>query len=195
MSLRSARPAFLRTFVAVKIAPPPALRRLHSRLVELGNRFRPVALDNLHVTLKFLGDTTEEQVPAICAVLKRVIDEYSATSVILRGLGAFPNVRRPAVVWVGLAQAETLCHLAGEIDAGLLDLGFTPESRSFQPHLTLLRTKSRPPDSLFSLLSEESQSDFGMALIEEVEFLQSELTRSGSRYLTLATFALRPIVR
>jgi RNA 2',3'-cyclic 3'-phosphodiesterase len=182
----------LRTFFAVKIDPTPGLRRLHARLSALGDRFRPVALDNLHVTLKFLGDISESQVPEICSVSKRVVDGRAAIHVRLSGLGAFPGARRPSVVWVGLAGAETLHEIAADLDRALSPLGFVPEARSFQPHLTLLRVKSRPPEELFSLLAEESGADFGMVPIEAIEFLQSELTPRGSRYTKLATFALAP---
>src|SRR5262245_9030595 len=106
----------LRTFFALSIAPTPGLRRLQARLRECGERLRPVALDSLHVTLKFLGDTSEEAVPQICSAVKPVLHAMTAASVKLSGLGAFPNARRPSVVWVGLEQAERLVQIAGALD-------------------------------------------------------------------------------
>jgi len=187
--------AVLRTFISVKIAPTPDLRRLHSRLLDLGDRFRPVALDNLHVTLKFLGDTMDAQVPEICTMIRRVADSAPAMHVRLLGVGAFPNARRPSVLWVGLHQAEPLCGMAAELDNALAPLGFAPESRGFQPHLTLLRIKSRPPDEVFSLLSDEAHTEFGLVAIDDVEYLQSEPGPRGSRYTKLATFALNTVER
>jgi RNA 2',3'-cyclic 3'-phosphodiesterase len=149
-----------------------------------------VGLDSLHVTLKFLGGTLESQVPEICTVAKGVVNGLGATHVRLMGLGAFPNLRRPSVVWVGLDQAELLCKIAVDLDRALAPLGYAQESRAFQPHLTLLRIKTRPPEQLFSLLSDESQTAFGLVPINEVEYLQSELGPRGSRYTKLATFAL-----
>jgi len=180
----------LRTFIAVKIAQTAGLRQLHARLSELGDRFRPVAVDGLHVTLKFFGDTSESQVSEICAVAKRVVESQAATHVRLKGLGAFPNPRRPSVVWVGLDQSELLSRIAADLDRELVPLGFARESRAFQPHLTLLRIKSRPPDQLFSLLADEAETDFGIVPIDDVEYLQSELGPRGSRYTRLATFRL-----
>ncbi len=182
----------LRTFIAVKIAQTIELRRLHARLGRLGERFRPVALDNLHVTLKFLGDTTPAQVPEICAVAKRVVEGRPAMLLTLAGVGAFPNARRPSVVWVGLQHSETLGRIAGELDRELASLGFAREERAFQPHLTLLRIRTRPPEDLFVLLAEEATAGFGAVPIDEVEYLQSELTPNGSRYTRLATFPLAP---
>ena len=88
----------LRTFIAVKIPPTPELRRLHSQMAALGDRFRPVSLSNLHVTLKFLGDTAESQISAIGAVVERVAQCRPRFLVHLVGLGAFPSDRRPSVV-------------------------------------------------------------------------------------------------
>jgi 2'-5' RNA ligase len=180
----------LRTFIAVKIAETVELRRLHARLAQLGDRFRPVALDNLHVTLKFLGDTSSAQVPEVAAIAKRVVEDRPAMLVRLSGVGAFPNARRPSVVWVGLQDSETLGKIAGDLNRELALLGFAPEERAFQPHLTLLRIRTRPPDDLFALLTEEATAEYGTVLIDAVEYLQSELTPLGSRYSRLATFQL-----
>lgn len=180
----------LRTFIAVRIPATPGLRALHARLSQLGDRFRPVALDNLHVTLKFLGDTAEEKVPEIETRLKRVIEPQPAMQVRLSGVGAFPHERRPSVLWVGLAGAEALCRIAGELERELVGLGFAPEGRAFQPHLTLLRIKTRPPEELFTILRSEANAELGMAEIDHVEFIESELGPRGSRYTTLARIAL-----
>jgi 2'-5' RNA ligase len=180
----------LRTFIAVKIAQTAELRRLHARLSQLGDRFRPVALDNLHVTLKFLGDTSAAQVPEIAAIAKRVVECRPAMLVTLSGVGAFPNARRPSVVWVGLEDSAILGRIAEDLERELAPLGFAPEERAFQPHLTLLRIRSRPPDDLFAMLSEEATAAFGAVPIDEVEYVQSELTPRGSRYTRLATFSL-----
>jgi 2'-5' RNA ligase len=180
----------LRTFIAADVASTPALLRLLDRLQELGDRFRPVKPDDLHVTLKFLGDTSESDIGVVGAVVKRVIESRAAFHVRLAGVGTFPNAHRPAVVWVGLDPAESLRQIAGVLDNDLSGLGFPSEQRLFIPHLTLLRVKMHPPEALYSLLAEESQSDFGMVEISRVHLYRSELTRSGPRYTQLETAVL-----
>jgi 2'-5' RNA ligase len=180
----------IRTFIATKIPPTPGLRSLHQALSELGERFEPQTLGKLHVTLKFLGDTSKSQVPEICSLVKAVVERHPAMHINLAGLGAFPHAQRPSVVWVGLDQAESLSRIAADLDRELIALGFVPEGRPFHPHLTLLRVKSRPPEALLALLSDEADTKFGAVAIETVELMQSEMTRSGSRYTTLATFRL-----
>jgi 2'-5' RNA ligase len=180
----------MRTFIAARVAHTPALRRLHAGLADLGQRFQPVPLGALHVTLKFLGETTEPQLPEICAVTKQIVEKQPVVMGKLAGLGAFPHERRPAVVWVGIEQAQVLGEIADQLNGELSKLGFAPEGRAFQPHVTLLRVKSRPPEELATILAAEARADFGACLIDKIELMQSELTRSGSRYTTLATFSL-----
>jgi 2'-5' RNA ligase len=91
-----------------------------------------------------------------------------------------------------MTQAEPLCQIATELDTALIAQGFPTESRTFQPHLTLLRVKSRPPEDLFTLLSQESHTDFGRVVISHLELIESQLAHGGARYATLAKFALGP---
>jgi 2'-5' RNA ligase len=180
----------MRTFFAARVARTPVLRRLHAELSRLGERFQPVALGSLHLTLKFLGETREAQLADICSVAKRVTEQQPSVHGKLTGVGAFPHERRPAVIWVGMEEAQGLSKIAGELDRELSTLGFAPEGRAFQPHITLLRVKSRPPEALATLLAAAARTDFGACLIDKIELIQSEPTRTGSRYTTLATFPL-----
>jgi 2'-5' RNA ligase len=180
----------IRTFIAARIAENPLLRELHQQLVELGDPFRPVPLADLHVTLKFLGNTDERTVPRITAVMQSVAARHAAETVRLIGLGAFPQPRRPSVVWVGMEKAVSLAAIAAALESELSGLGFSAERRPFQAHLTVLRVKTRPPESLFSLLSESSAAEFGIAPISSIELLQSDLLDGGPRYSVLATAPL-----
>jgi 2'-5' RNA ligase len=181
----------LRTFIAANILRTRELASLLDRLQGLGDQFRPVAADHFHVTLKFLGDTAESQIDPISTVMKRVVESRPAFHLTLSGLGAFPNARRPSVVWIGFEPAEPLCQIAGDLEQGLSDLGVQPEDRPFTPHLTLLRIKTRPPEALFRLLAEESETEFGLVKISRVHLFQSELTRAGAKYTQLATAVMR----
>src|SRR5260370_28809206 len=121
----------MRTFIAARVEQTPALRRLHERLSELGDRFQPAALGTLHVTLKFLGETAQTQLAEICTVTRTIVEKWPRVLGKLTGLGAFPHQRRPAVVWVGIEEAQPLCQIAGDLDRELLKLGFAAEGRAF----------------------------------------------------------------
>lgn len=180
----------MRAFIAVKLPGNPKLREIISRLGTMGRAVKPVAGDNLHVTLKFLGDIAPEQTAEISRVVQSVAEPVAPFEVRLVGLGAFPHARRPSVIWAGLQNAEPLCRLAESLEAELEPVGFAPEKRPFHAHLTLARVKSRPPEDLAVLLDEHSETEFGVASIESVELFQSELQRDGPRYTVLASAEL-----
>lgn len=186
----------LRTFVAVKIHPTASLKRLLARLNSLEG-LRPADADSLHVTLKFLGDTPDEQVPEICRAVEQCVQGEAPFPVRLKGVGAFPNPDRPSVLWAGLQDTEPLLRIAARVEAALGDLGYPAEARPFTPHVTLVRFKNRPPEAVFRMLRDEAQSDFGLDRIESVIYYQSDfgkgsarIRRTGPEYVPLATVKL-----
>lgn len=145
----------LRLFVAVPI--PAETVRAVSALVEgvraldgaaiVGpvrrgsNDVRWVRLDNLHVTLRFLGPTLEEKVDAVGGVVRAAAAVTEPFDVRLAGAGAFPSPDRPRALWLGMDEgAQELAALAARLDAGLVESGWPPEERPFRPHLTLARS-------------------------------------------------------
>jgi len=177
----------LRAFIAVRIAPPPPLRKIVLRLSQLGRAVRSVSPNAMHVTLKFLGDTSAESIPHVANVLNAATATASPMTVRLKGVGVFPRLDRPSVVWAGMEDAEPLIELARVLEAGLSPFGFEAERRPFQPHLTLARVKFKPPPELFELLDELAATDFGSVTIDAAELLQSEPRPDGPLYTTLAT--------
>ncbi len=177
----------MRTFVAVTIQPTGPLKRVLTQLGALGDSVRAVPPDNLHVTLKFLGETDNNDIVAACRIIKQVAADVSPFALRLQGLGVFPRIERPNVVWAGLEQADPLVQIVSEFENRFEELGFPRESRAFHPHLTLARVKRRPPEELFELLEANSQREFGTAEVTQVEYFQSHLKRDGARYAVLAT--------
>jgi RNA 2',3'-cyclic 3'-phosphodiesterase len=176
----------IRAFVAVKIAAPPLLRKVLSRLARIDRSIKACDVKSLHITLKFLGDTSLDAIPALAAGVAEVATPIEPFAVRLCGLGAFPNSERPTVVWAGLDQAEPLRGLVDRLEGRLSPLGFPTEHRDFRPHLTLARVKSRPSAGLFQLLKEQAGTEFGVVTLDAVEVLQSELRPDGPRYTMLA---------
>jgi RNA 2',3'-cyclic 3'-phosphodiesterase len=180
----------IRAFIAVKIEATPPLRKVLAELGTLGRAVRPVGADGLHVTLKFLGDTDLNLIPDVARTVEAVTSGVAAFEVRFVGLGAFPRRDRPSVVWAALQHAEPLCAMADQLDLRLSGLGFAAENRRFVSHLTLARVKARPPAELDEIIERHAATDFGMAAIDAVELLQSELTPAGPIYTTLATVPL-----
>ena len=180
----------IRAFIAVKIPATPSLRKVSRQLAEMGRPVKAVAADNLHVTLKFLGDTDPELIPEISGIVEAAAAAESASELRVVGLGAFPHLDRPSVVWAGLQDAETLTAIAAKLEKRLKPLGFKPERRKFQPHLTLARIRSKPPPEVKTLVTEHSSTEFGTATVESVELFQSELRPEGPRYTILRSAEL-----
>lgn len=178
----------IRCFIAARIPPSNSLRRALTDLAEMGRAVKPVAAEQLHLTLKFLGQTDRDAVGSIERALRAAVDGKAACQVDVVGLGAFPGADRPNVVWAGLqgAGAKMLIGLAGELETRLEPLGFARERRPFVPHLTLARVKAKPPPSLGELLKRQASTAFGTATIESIELMQSETMPEGPLYSVLA---------
>lgn len=180
----------IRTFVAVKIPVPSSLRPVLRSLATMNWPVAAVSPDNLHVTLKFLGDTPIESRTAIQSRIAESVTGQPPFVLRVVGLGAFPHVDRPSVVWAGLNDAKPLVSLALSLEEALEPLGFARESRTFHPHLTLARVKGRPQRDLFDLLRQHAHTDFGTVEISSVEFIRSDRERDGAHYSTLAEYKL-----
>lgn len=183
----------VRTFLGIRIPATPGLGAIISDLGSLGQQLKTSRTDDLHVTLKFLGDTPRTQLFAIKAALIEAASTATSHSVELVGMGAFPSPARPSVVWAGIRPEDELRRIAGELDQRLKPLGFIPESRPYHPHLTLARIKAGPPLGLSEMLAASSNLSLGSAIIESIELYESQLTPTGTRYTSLATARLRDV--
>ena len=156
-----------------------------------------VAPENLHFTLKFLGDTPVSAVPALAEVARQVAERHAAFEVEVRGLGSFPPRRPPDVLWAGCgAGGEEFVALGADLDSALAAAGLAePERRPFTPHLTLGRVRrgawmgSGLPD-LVNLLCRHADRPLGEMRVDRFLLLSSRLGPQGSAYTTVETFDL-----
>jgi 2'-5' RNA ligase len=182
-------PATIRTFIGIPIPATPPLRDALRQLDRFGRTVKPTSPDNLHITLKFLGNTPRQQLEEITDAIRQASLAVPSHEVELTGLGAFPNVARPSVAWAGIRPADHLKYIACELDRMLEPLGFPPEARPFHPHLTLAYVKG-PAPGLSEMIIASHDLPFGQAPISAVTLYQSELTPAGSRYTPLANVPL-----
>jgi len=180
----------LRLFVALAI--PGEVRE---RLAQLVREFRALAreakwvrAENLHVTLKFLGEVPASKLDAICAAL-RAVRSGSVVELRFHGLGFFPGEERARVFWAGVNASENLQPLADEIERSLAALGFPAEQRRFTPHLTLARLEPPGVPPALKIAAEKSAAqDFGAARAREFHLIESKLKTTGAEYTTLQSF-------
>lgn len=190
MSSRFSSPQSLRCFVGIDFHVPRGVRSLLDDLGGLGRAVRAVPAENLHITLKFLGDV---EVDAIRSVDQAVVDACHGESNFefdLVGTGVFPDERRPTVAWIGIERAEPLARLVRRLEEGFEPLGFPRESREFRPHLTVARIKAKPPERMFDVLSTNADKKWGTISVDRVVLFESTLERRGAVYSKIATHPL-----
>lgn len=158
----------------------------------MGPRVSWVATPNLHVTFKFLGQVDRARIDAVRAALDRAVAGVPRFEIAVDGLGAFPTVTRPRVIWAGIGRGrEPLGDLAGRVERALADQGFAPEDRPFSPHVTLGRVREPRRDArLEAALTEGAQERFGTLAVERVSLMQSELSPRGARHTELSPHLL-----
>ena len=186
--------ADIRSFIAVAV-DDGIIARLAALQGELRRADAPVSWvrpEGMHLTLKFLGNVPEARIPDIGDALREVAAGRATFRVSMEGTGAFPNPRRPRVIWADVRDGrETLVELAGAVDAALAGLGFPPEDRPFSPHLTLGRVKiSSHLEKLMALLESHAGDRFGEMAVTEVILFQSELSPKGAKYTPLRRMTL-----
>lgn len=177
-----------RLFVA--LALPEAVRE---RLVALqpsvsmrGARWVPPA--HLHLTLRFLGETPDVQVPPLLARLGRVVASPFALD--LKGVGVFPHPARPQVLWAGLLPSEPLAALAMQVEAAVEAAGYAPERKPFHPHITLARLNHPERARVVAFLAQHQDFEAGPFTVSDFRLYASTLHPTGAVYAPLATFPL-----
>ena len=144
---------------------------------------------SMHLTVKFLGDIQEGQVKVLQEVLEGVVKEISPFSLTIKGIGGFPSLQRPRILWAGVAgEVDHLEVLVSCIESALSPLGFALEDRAYHPHLTLSRIKSNSREigktiGVFDLFKKEWV--FGDLTVDRLCLFQSQLTPRGAIYSRL----------
>jgi len=172
----------MRAFVAIEVSDQTVLNSIQKVQSELNIKAKPVELHNMHFTVQFLGEVSEEMVGKISDALNSI--EFSAFSITFASIGVFPKPSLPRVIWIGTDDGVTkLEKLAEMIRSKLSQLGFSPDKK-FKPHVTIFRVKNKIED-LSSKLEKFSSCSFGKQLVSEIKLKKSELTYQGPIYTDL----------
>lgn len=177
----------MRTFVAIDIT-----EEIRGRLGELIASLRPAARglrwvnpEGMHLTLKFIGEISEEKSKSVERALG-AIRVPEAIPMEFRTVGFFPNERHPRVFWVGVEAPPSLAEFAAQIESALEPLGIAPEQRAFSPHLTLARFRSEEGlDRFREAIARLKSAEFGRMEAREFCLFQSILSPHGARYVKL----------
>jgi len=180
----------MRVFIAIDL-PEEIRNRLAAMQLELRSMApsaRWVAAESTHLTLKFIGETSDKRREDIDAALAGL--SWKEFPVSVKNVGFFPGTRSPRVFWAGL-QASAMEGLTQEIDARLERAGFDREKRAFRPHITLARAKtSRLEGTLVSAAEKFAETEFGSFVADRFFLYQSTLKPTGSVYTKLKEYML-----
>jgi 2'-5' RNA ligase len=173
----------MRTFVAVDISNQQVLDSLKKLQSSLNISAKPVDVKNMHFTLMFLGEISDEMAQKVQSRLKTI--QFAPFDISFEGVGAFPRPQFPRVVWVGLDKegGEKLSLLAKAVEEKLIPLGFSND-KPFKPHATIFRIKNRV-GNISDELEKNSDARFGVQRIDQLKFKKSILTSSGPLYSDL----------
>jgi 2'-5' RNA ligase len=184
-------PESMRSFLAFDLENDTVLNRLKAtqkRLVQTGADVKLVEPQNIHVTIRFLGNITPTTAEKIHEEMKQI--QFTPFNTQLKGIGAFPNPNYARVIWAGITTgADQLKNVFNQLEPRLQKLGFTPDSKGFSPHLTIARVRSgRNKQQLANFITENTNHDFGTVNARCLRLKKSDLTPRGPVYSTLKEF-------
>lgn len=184
----------MRLFIAVNLEEElkKKIVPFQEELKKTGADVKWVAVENLHLTLKFLGEVTEEKIYSIEQVVVPILKNFSSFEMRLSGFGVFPNFNYPRVIWLGIEESsEKLKMLSEKIEDSLVPLGFDKENRPFTAHLTLGRMRSlKNKQELIKKIVEKKDQEIGIQKVEKIYLMQSFLKPTGPIYTPVKEWGL-----
>jgi 2'-5' RNA ligase len=175
-----------RGFIAIDIKTTPQIITFENEIAKTGADVKLVESGNIHITVKFLGDTDENYIDAIEQSIKESVLAVKPFPIILKGTGVFPNQNYMKVIWIVITDDGNIETIARAIDEKLEPLGFKKENRGFSPHLTVGRVKTaRNKDQLLEVIGNYKTVEFTIQNVQSITFKKSELTPKGPIYTTL----------
>ncbi|HHO56980.1 MAG TPA: RNA 2',3'-cyclic phosphodiesterase [Thermoplasmatales archaeon] len=172
----------MRAFIALEMGFNEEMRHFYTALEKTGARLKMVEPENVHLTIKFLGDIKEEMVKDIRKIMEDAVKDIQPFRGVIRGVGAFPGINNIRVIWLGFHDDGEVVKISKTIDENLSSLGFRKE-RSYVPHITVARMKSGlKKEEVIRVLKEYEEREFGEVECKEIKLKKSILTRDGPIY-------------
>lgn len=185
----------VRTFIAIKLTPEiiSNISGVQEELKKSVLEVKWVKPENVHLTLKFLGHITPEELEKVKLATRETLKPFAPFEVSVSGLGAFPKIEYPRVIWVGIDKGKKeLTKIASRIEENLAKIGFAKEKRGFSPHLTLGRVKSpKGGERLIETFTKLKAANLGSMRVTKISIMKSELRPLGPVYTSLEEIDLK----
>ena len=185
----------IRAFIAISL--PSSVKELalqvRERFRDCGKTVRWIDPKNVHLTIRFLGDIPEEKIEPVGQAIEKAVEHFPPFQMKIDGIGAFPNLRHPRVIWMGVAEpTATLIHIEAKISENLAELGLSRDKKKFSPHITLGRVKSNEKKALLSKIIQSQELPGCLEIhVKSVELFKSELKPTGAIHSVLGRFNLK----
>jgi len=180
-----------RGFIAIDVPLNQTLQKLIKQIQSTPCNIKLVEPENIHITLKFLGETQVQHLQAIEQIMTDTIEGLPPFSIQLKGTGVFPNENYIKVFWIGIKHTKYLELIAKELDDKIAHLGYKKEQRKFSAHLTIGRVRSaKAKEELIALIHETQELFIDDILVNSIKLKKSTLTPKGPIYETLITTIL-----
>lgn len=179
-----------RSFIAIESNEKvrKSLRSVQTDLERTGADLKIVSPENIHLTLRFLGNVSESRIELVEDAIN-TIETVGSFELRVKDLGVFPKPEFIRVIWAGVLEgADEVKYLQEQLNQNLAKVGFSPDDKEFTPHFTIARVKSgKAKDKLISQIKKRADEDFGSIYVEEMKLKKSKLTPEGPVYSTLST--------
>ena len=179
----------IRTFIAIELPEKIiyTISKVQEKIKSYGLKMRWVRPENIHLTLKFLGDIQEVDTEKVARAITESVTGHPALSLAVKGIGVFPGIKKPRVLWLGISKPlDLLTALQQTLDDKLATMGFPREKRPFRGHLTLGRITSKiDPKTLHNVLKEFTQFESEQFFADRIILYKSDLNPGGAVYTKL----------
>ena len=180
-----------RGFIAFDIDTNSKIKELIQAIKKTQADVKLVEPDNIHITLKFLGDVQEEKTEDITSIIKDACKNSKPFTINLLGTGVFPNQNYIKVIWIGIEDTKSIEPVSNYINEELVDLGFKKDNRSFSPHITVGRVRTaKNKQELISVIQQFQKIEFGKQKISSIKLMKSVLTPKGPIYSVVKEITL-----
>lgn len=192
----------IRAFIAIDLSQEiqqrldDVLKNYKSQLINIPIRW--MAVSNIHLTLKFLGDVSLTNLQILTKMIQSEVSSHRQFEISVGGSGAFPNTRQPRVVWVGVEAPQDLIAVQNGIDSSTAYLGYAREERPFSPHLTLGRISRNATSQEVKIISQALEKIkvgfLGATYVEKIHLYRSDLQPTGAVYSKIYSASLQPVL-
>lgn len=183
----------MRTFIAIEF-PVEIIQKIDNIISFLkaktpAKAIKWVSADNLHLTLKFIGDYPDQKLEELIDILDHALKPFPVFDMIIQGMGMYPNEKNPRVIWFGISHDETILKIHKILDDSLQKVGVKPDRRDFDAHLTIARIRRRTGKAIIqeigTILSNYTVDALGQVTVDGIILMKSDLTPQGPIYTPL----------